>query len=74
MSTIIAVTLSAYILGCVAAFAINMYDSIKHADDYTDMLVWIIISLIGSVLSWIAVGAFIYSKIKKNTKNTKKWN
>lgn len=68
MSTIIAITLSAYILGCVAAFAINLYDSIKHADDYTDILSGIILSLIFCILSWIAVGCFIYSKIRKKNK------
>lgn len=71
MSTIIAITLSAYILGCVAAFAINLYDSIKHADDYPDILAGIIISMLCCILSWIAVGAFIYSKIKKKRENGK---
>lgn len=71
MSTIIAITLSAYILGCVAAFAINLYDSIKHADDYTDILAGIIISVLTCALSWIAVGCFIYSNIRKKQKNGK---
>ena len=68
MTTAIAVTLSAYILGCVAAFAINLYDSIKHADDYTDMLAGIIISVLTCALAWLAVECFIYSKIRKKNK------
>jgi len=71
MSTIIAIILSAYILGCIAAFAVNLCDSIKHADDYPDILAWIIISVLTCALSWIAVGAFIYSKIRKKRENGK---
>lgn len=72
MSTIIAIILSAYILGCVVSLAINLYDFIKHADDYPDILAGIIISVLTCTLSWISVGAFICWVIKRN-KARKDW-
>ena len=71
MSTIIAITLSVYILGCIAAFSINLYDAMRWADEYPDILAGIVISLICCPFSWIAVGAYIYSKIKKKHKHGK---
>ena len=68
MSTVIAITLSAYILGCVAAFAVNLSEFIKHADDYPAILAGVIISVLTCALSWIAVGCFICSKIRKKNK------
>ena len=68
MRTVIAITLSAYNLGCEAAFAVNLSEFIKHADDYPAILAGVIISVLTCALSWIAVGCFIYSKIRKKNK------